>query len=116
MATESIMGNRTIDWTLFESIEQVVTELAERKMYYPVHMPLTQIARESEDIIACLDQLDMLLQFMENDIGRTNLPDTWNVNHESQLRELESGYECLLAVVTTILPQRALVLVKDRMH
>jgi hypothetical protein len=110
------MGNRTVDWTLFESIEQVVTELVQRQMYHPVHLPLTEIARESEDIIACLDQLEILLQFMANDIGRTNLPDTWNVNHKDQLVELEAAYEALLAVVTTILPQRALTLLKDKMH
>lgn len=110
------MGNKTVDWSLFESIEQVVTELVQREMYFPVHRPLTEIARESEDIIACLDQLDILLQFMANDVGRTNLPDTWNVNYQGQLLELEAAYEALLAVVTTILPQRALTLLKDKMH
>jgi hypothetical protein len=110
------MGNKTIDWTLFESIEQVVTELAQRQMYYPVHLPLSEIARESEDIMACLDQLDILLHFMTNDVGRTNLPETWNVNYEHQLLELEQAYDSLLAVVTTILPQRALILLKDKMH
>jgi hypothetical protein len=85
-------------------------------MYYPVHLPLSEIARESEDIIACLDQLNILLQFMANEAGRINLPETWNVNHEDQLAELEQAYEALLAVVTTILPQRALILLKDKMH
>jgi hypothetical protein len=110
------MGNRTVDWTLFESIEEVVAELVKRQMYYPVHLPLSEIARESEDIIACLDQLNILLQFMANEAGRINLPETWNVNHEDQLAELEQAYEALLAVVTTILPQRALILLKDKMH
>jgi hypothetical protein len=110
------MGNKTVDWTLFDSIEQVVAELVQRQMYFPVHLPLTEIARESQDIIACLDQLDILLQFMANDAGRINLPDTWNVNHKDQLLELEAAYEALLAVVTKILPERALVLLKDKMH
>lgn len=110
------MGNKSIDWTLFESIEQVVAELVQRKMYYPVHRPLSEIAKESEDIIACLDQLDILLQFMANDLGRTNLPETWNVNHEGQLLELQEAYDALVAVVTDILPIRALALLKDKMH
>jgi len=110
------MSAKPIDWSLFESIEQVVSELMKRQMYNPVHGPISQITRESEDVIACLDQLNILLHFMANEIGRSNLPDTWNVNPEGQVEELQKAYDELLAVVTTILPQQALELLRDRMH
>ena len=116
LGDQRCMSKGTIDWTLFESIEQVVSELVARKMYAGVHTPLAQIAKDSEDIIAVLDQLETLVRYLEAEESRSDLPDAWKHNHTEQVGELRSAYQELLDLVTSILPQQALEMLRDRMH
>jgi hypothetical protein len=110
------MSKEDIDWTLFETIEQVVAELVARKMYAGVHRPLAKIAQDSEDIIAVLDQLETLVQYLQTEGRRAELPDAWQQNQDAQVCELRLAYDELLDLVTSILPQRALELLRDKMH
>lgn len=110
------MSKGTIDWTLFESIEEVVSELVARKMYAGVHRPLAQIAKDSEDIIAVLDQLETLVRYLEAEENRPDLPEAWRHNHDAQVGELRAAYQELLDLVTSILPQQALEMLRDKMH
>ena len=110
------MGTNEIDWTLFETIEQVVAELVARRMYRGVHKPLARIAQESEDIIAVLDQIETLVEYLGSEQNRDQLPDAWRKDSDEQLYQLRVAYEELLDVVTSILPQQALEILRDRMH
>jgi hypothetical protein len=110
------MSTHEIDWTLFETIEQVVAELVARRMYRGVHKPLSKIARESEDIIAVLDQIETLVEYLASGQDRDRLPDAWRKDSDAQLYELRVAYGELLDVVTSILPQQALEILRDKMH
>jgi hypothetical protein len=110
------MVTNEIDWTLFETIEQVVAELVSRRMYRGIHKPLSRIARESEDIIAVLDQIETLVEYLTSEQHRAQLPDAWRKDSDAQLYELRLAYGELLDVVTSILPQQALDILRDKMH
>jgi hypothetical protein len=110
------MGNAHVDWTLFDSLEQLVAELVQRDLYHPVHKPLTRIAQETEVVIACLERLEQLVTCLHTEDGRARLHESWKNDPLAQVEHLEEGLIALLDVVTTILPSQALEILRDRMN
>jgi hypothetical protein len=105
-----------IDLGIFDTLDVVVAELVERQRYDPVHQPLADIVCECEVVLGCMAQIDRLLHNLEDENLRNSLAPTWRIEPERQMLALEIAFDDLRTVVTIILPQRALSLLRDQLH
>jgi hypothetical protein len=110
------MAGRNVDLSAFDTLEVMVTELRERGLYEVVHDPLAAIAAEVGAALACMEQLDVLINKIESQELRSTLAAWWHTEPQQQALALESGYDQLCTVVTLILPQQALALLRNHLH
>lgn len=110
------MDTKGIDWSALDALDQVIQEFVTPTLYPQVRQPLQSIANETERIVACLSRIDELLAALRLERSRLHLPEPWLPNPDRQIVTLEEGYNDLIEVATVILPNRAMNVLKKRMH
>lgn len=110
------MAGRNVDLSAFDTLDVMVTELMDRGLYGRVHDPLAAIAAEVGAALACMEQIDALIKKIESEELRGTLAVWWQIEPQQQALALESGYDQLCTVVTIILPQQALALLRQHLH
>ena len=104
-----------IDLTVFDSLDEIVSELMRTARYSEVQERLKDIYCETERVLACLDKLWSFMYLLSDSETAALLGPAWRTNRTAQTATLIEAYDELLTVATTILPRMAVRAVANQL-